>query len=220
MRGLGPSGASRALVLVDGLAPERSLRGLDLLGPRPRREHRSRRGAPRRRFRPLRKRRPRWGHPGADPARGRAARTCRWRRAWATKARPKARCPRAGASGNGGPGSRPERSRPTATSWSTKRSAAPVDTEAAARYATGDLTVDRTIPGGRAFVRGRFFGESRKNGTPLQTNDTRVNQVALGADTSGPRFGQASVRFYASDSGLQSDVHGGGRRPRQRGPDP
>jgi outer membrane receptor protein involved in Fe transport len=73
-----------------------------------------------------------------------------------------------------------------------------VDTEAAARYATGELTVDRTVPGGRAFVQGRFFGESRKNGTPLQTNDTRVNQVVLGADTRGSSFGQASLRFYAS----------------------
>ena len=73
-----------------------------------------------------------------------------------------------------------------------------VDTEAAARYATADLTVDRAVPGGRAFVRGRFFGESRKNGTPLQTNRTHVNQVVVGTDTTGPRLGQASVRFHAS----------------------
>jgi outer membrane receptor protein involved in Fe transport len=75
----------------------------------------------------------------------------------------------------------------------------PVDTEAGARYASADLTVDRTVPGGRAFVRGRFFGESRKNGTPLQTNSTRVNQVVAGVDANGPRFGQASLRLYASD---------------------
>jgi len=71
-----------------------------------------------------------------------------------------------------------------------------VDTPASARYATGDLTLDRSLPGGRAFVRGRFFGESRENGTPLQTNRTHVNQVVLGGDTSGARLGQASVRFY------------------------
>jgi outer membrane receptor protein involved in Fe transport len=74
----------------------------------------------------------------------------------------------------------------------------PVDTEAAARYATADLTVDRTIRGGRAFVRARFFGESRKNGTPLQTNRTHVNQVVAGADTNGTHLGQASVRLYSS----------------------
>jgi outer membrane receptor protein involved in Fe transport len=73
-----------------------------------------------------------------------------------------------------------------------------VDTRASARYATGDLTVDRAVPGGRVFARGLFFGESRKNGTPLQTNDTRINQVVVGADTSGPRIGLASLRFYAS----------------------
>jgi outer membrane receptor protein involved in Fe transport len=75
----------------------------------------------------------------------------------------------------------------------------PVDTAAAARYATGDLTIDHAIPGGRAFVRGRLYAESRKNGTPLQTNRTDVNQVVVGADTSGPRLGQASIRLYASD---------------------
>ena len=74
----------------------------------------------------------------------------------------------------------------------------PVDTQAAARYATGDLTLDRNIPGGRAFVRGRFFGESRKNGTPLQTNRTHINEVVMGADTNGSH-GQASFRVYASD---------------------
>ncbi len=73
-----------------------------------------------------------------------------------------------------------------------------VDTEAGVGYATADLTVDRTIPGGRAFVRGRFFGESRKNGTPLQTNRTHVDQVVAGADAGGPSLGQASVRLYAS----------------------
>jgi outer membrane receptor protein involved in Fe transport len=73
-----------------------------------------------------------------------------------------------------------------------------VDTVAAARYATADLTLERSIPGGRAFARGLFFGESRKNGTPLQTNDTRINQVVVGADSSGARRGQASVRLYAS----------------------
>jgi outer membrane receptor protein involved in Fe transport len=73
-----------------------------------------------------------------------------------------------------------------------------VDTEAAARYATADLTLDRALPGGRAVVRGRFFGESRKNGTPLQTNRTHVNQVVAGTDTTSPRLGRASVRFHVS----------------------
>jgi outer membrane receptor protein involved in Fe transport len=75
----------------------------------------------------------------------------------------------------------------------------PVDTAASARYATADLTVDRSIPGGRAFVRGRFYGESRRNGTPRQTNRTHVQQVVVGADFGGPRLGRASVRLHASD---------------------
>ena len=74
----------------------------------------------------------------------------------------------------------------------------PVDTRAAARYASADLTVDRTLPGGRVFLRGRLFGESRENGTPLQTNRTHVNQLIVGADHDGGGHGQVSLRIHAS----------------------
>jgi len=74
----------------------------------------------------------------------------------------------------------------------------PVDTAAGARYATADLRLERWFPGGRAYARGRFFGESRKNGTPLQTNDTRVDQAVVGALSEGPRLGSLEGRLVAS----------------------
>src|SRR5262245_8265596 len=59
----------------------------------------------------------------------------------------------------------------------------PVDTEAGSEHLAGRLVVERRLrPGATVFVRGGFFGESRTNGTPLQTNDTDEQEVAAGAD--------------------------------------
>jgi outer membrane receptor protein involved in Fe transport len=73
----------------------------------------------------------------------------------------------------------------------------PVDTPAGVRQATAVLTVDRTLPGGRAFLRGSLFGESRHNGTPLQTNDTDLQQLVAGADWTGARLGSLALRLHA-----------------------
>jgi outer membrane receptor protein involved in Fe transport len=73
-----------------------------------------------------------------------------------------------------------------------------VDTRAGARYASADLTVERETGGGRVFLRGLSFGERRKNGTPLQTNRTHVNQAVVGADLRGDRVGRLSLRLHAS----------------------
>jgi outer membrane receptor protein involved in Fe transport len=47
---------------------------------------------------------------------------------------------------------------------------------------------------GRAFLRAGSFGESRRNGTPLQVNDTRLTSLDLGLD-----LASFSVRAYGSD---------------------
>jgi outer membrane receptor protein involved in Fe transport len=74
-----------------------------------------------------------------------------------------------------------------------------VDREVASRHETLDLAVER---GGtdesRYFLRGSTFIESRENGTPLQTNDTRIGQVTAGADWTG-RAGSFSLRGHAFD---------------------
>jgi len=64
---------------------------------------------------------------------------------------------------------------------STDRGA--VDTEANSRDATIYATIAHSVGlRGRAFGRGNFFTESRNNGTPLQTNDTRIAEGVLGFD--------------------------------------
>jgi outer membrane receptor protein involved in Fe transport len=50
-----------------------------------------------------------------------------------------------------------------------------VDSEAASEHMALDARVERTAWGdGRVFLRGQYYDEDRKNGTPLQTNDTRI----------------------------------------------
>jgi outer membrane receptor protein involved in Fe transport len=73
-----------------------------------------------------------------------------------------------------------------------------VDTPAGADYASADLTLERSLSPGRVFLRGRLFGESRANGTPLQTNRTHMDQVVAGADLGGSRLGQLALRIHAS----------------------
>jgi outer membrane receptor protein involved in Fe transport len=65
-----------------------------------------------------------------------------------------------------------------------------VDVEADSRHATLDLTAR----GERAFARGSYYREERNNGTPLQVNDTTTRQLAAGLDA-----GALMLRAYASD---------------------
>jgi len=64
-----------------------------------------------------------------------------------------------------------------------------VDREANTRHAAVDVTLDN----GPVFLRASHYDESRNNGTPLQINDTLIRQLALGFDE-----GATSVRAYAS----------------------
>ncbi|MCU1231889.1 MAG: cirA 1, partial [Acidobacteria bacterium] len=59
-----------------------------------------------------------------------------------------------------------------------------VDREADADHRALDFTLSRALDddNARAFVRESHFDESRNNGTPLQINDTTTRQLALGAD--------------------------------------
>src|SRR5215207_785247 len=56
-----------------------------------------------------------------------------------------------------------------------------VDTPAASRNAYGELYVGRNFGKGlHVFARPSYYGESRRNGTPLQFNRTHVRQLAAG----------------------------------------
>ncbi|HXU08831.1 MAG TPA: TonB-dependent receptor, partial [Blastocatellia bacterium] len=73
-----------------------------------------------------------------------------------------------------------------------------VDTLAGAEHTAIDLTLERLISDrGRIFVRGSLFDESRENGTPVQTNNTYIRQVALGTDLNSTRAGSFSARAFA-----------------------
>ena len=72
-----------------------------------------------------------------------------------------------------------------------------VDTPANSRHAAIDLDLEyyfRRV--GRAFIRGSYFEESRANGTPLQTNQTRIRELSAGVDYQSKRAGAFSLRAY------------------------
>ena len=54
---------------------------------------------------------------------------------------------------------------------------------------------DKTL---RLFARGSGFNEARNNGTPLQTNGTRLWRYSTGADWQGPRSGTLVTRIYGA----------------------
>jgi outer membrane receptor protein involved in Fe transport len=74
----------------------------------------------------------------------------------------------------------------------------PVDTRAGSEHGTADLRIGRKIgTDSEIFARGSYLDETRQNGTPLQTNDTKLGQGALGANLQLGSFGALSLRFYA-----------------------
>lgn len=76
----------------------------------------------------------------------------------------------------------------------------PVDTPAGGRHSNAALTIERRISASaRAFASVWAFDESRKNGTPLQVNDTELQGASAGADLSSRRLGTLSLRSWVSD---------------------
>lgn len=70
-----------------------------------------------------------------------------------------------------------------------------VDTPAGTGDLAGSVTLSRNLRrDGHAFVRLSSFGESRRNGTPIQLNDTRITSIDFGFDWSDA----VSVRLYGS----------------------
>jgi outer membrane receptor protein involved in Fe transport len=73
-----------------------------------------------------------------------------------------------------------------------------VDRTTTSRHAGGDVTLERAFgERGRLFGRASRFRESRNNGTPLQTNDTTISQLAFGGDL---MLGGASLTMRAYGS--------------------
>ena len=75
----------------------------------------------------------------------------------------------------------------------------PVDRAADSRHTSIDGTIERAFgDAARAFLRLSRFSENRNNGTPLQVNDTAIRQLALGIDAAG---------FTARAYGLDERYH-------------
>lgn len=81
-----------------------------------------------------------------------------------------------------------------------ERARGPVDTNAASRGAAGELYVERQFGRGLSLsARASHYGESRQNGTPLQFNRTHIRQlVAGGSFEPGGVHGLFTLRAYAS----------------------
>lgn len=72
-----------------------------------------------------------------------------------------------------------------------------VDTPANSENSAVDLTIGHKLGDkGRIFGRGSFFTEFRHNGTPAQTNDTRLGEGAIGIDQSLGANDSLTFRAY------------------------
>ena len=72
-----------------------------------------------------------------------------------------------------------------------------VDIPVNEQYGVGTLKVERLFGDrGRAFLEGTLYGEDRQNGTPVQLNDTTIRQLAFGTDYNSPSAGLFTLRLY------------------------
>jgi outer membrane receptor protein involved in Fe transport len=77
-----------------------------------------------------------------------------------------------------------------------------VDRAANSEDATVDLTIGHELGDqGRVFARGSFYTEFRNNGTPVQTNDTRMGEGAMGVDQQFGRSDSLTFRAYGQVQG-------------------
>lgn len=73
----------------------------------------------------------------------------------------------------------------------------PVDTKAGSEHGSDDFMVGRKIgEKSEIFARGWYLDETRENGTVLQRNDTKLGQGALGANLDLGEYGALTLRFY------------------------
>ena len=72
-----------------------------------------------------------------------------------------------------------------------------IDTPANSEDPTVDVTIGHKLgAAGRVFVRGSFFTEFRNNGTPLETNSTRMGEGSVGLDRQFGSGNSIALRTY------------------------
>ena len=93
----------------------------------------------------------------------------------------------------------------------------PIDTAVASRHCAFDVALERApSPASRAFVRGVYFEESRENGTPFQRNDTRLRQLSAGLDARSGADGFSARAWTASETFDQTFSSVGASRSTER----
>jgi len=76
----------------------------------------------------------------------------------------------------------------------------PVDIPSNVHSQSGRVELRRTLgTDGDIFVRGNLLNEARSNGTPLQTNATRIWRYLAGSDWSAGNAGRFLVRLYGTE---------------------
>ncbi len=81
-----------------------------------------------------------------------------------------------------------------------------VDTAAGTHDLSGVLRVSKKLgEAGSFFIRASSFGESRLNGTPVQTNNTRIASIDLGIDWTKGKANFFSLRVYGSGEIFNQD---------------
>jgi outer membrane receptor protein involved in Fe transport len=79
----------------------------------------------------------------------------------------------------------------------------PVDTYANSEHRSADLRLERMFSGhSRAFLRGSLYGESRQNGTVLQVNNATVRQLEAGSDWNDTSAGSFALRMFGGTESL------------------
>lgn len=78
-----------------------------------------------------------------------------------------------------------------------------VDTVTSSRHTNGGMLLERNTGHSRAFVGASIYGEERQNGTVLQTNSATLRELKAGADWSGTRTGDWSVRGFGGTEDLR-----------------
>jgi outer membrane receptor protein involved in Fe transport len=65
-----------------------------------------------------------------------------------------------------------------------------VDRPAGSKHTVVELSADRTLSAANFFIRGSYYNEDRENGTELQTNATILRQISSGIHWDDSRFGK------------------------------
>jgi outer membrane receptor protein involved in Fe transport len=82
----------------------------------------------------------------------------------------------------------------------------PVDTAANSRHSTINLRIEYAAAERlQFFASGSYFSEARANGTPFQTNRTHIRELTAGGDWQTQLLGASSLRLYTSSQLLDQN---------------